>query len=245
MIYGIEHGGVLNSQAVLRIAVPSVCAREAIEGLTDVALIPVAEVPNLGDGGSVITDYCISADGDVDTVALLSNSPLRSVHTVYLDWHSRTSVQLVRVLSRELWGNFNKIKWVELDKSATSYESISSTLGQGEAIVAIGDKVFDIQHNFCFKTDLAAEWKRLTGLPFVFAVWVATNDRGRALEATLNEALKWGVNHIDEAIEHNIETLKVDRSRAYEYLTRHIRFELTPSGRRAMSLFWEKIITPG
>lgn len=240
MIYGIEHGGIV-PQAGLRIAVPSACADAAKAGATDIALVPVAEVPSIV-GGKIITDFCISASGAVDTVALLSNTPLRDIHTIYLDWHSRTSVQLVRILARELWGNYDRISWVEScqEQGLSVYDR---ALPQGHAVLAIGDKVFGVQGRYTFKTDLALEWQRLTGLPFVFAVWVAVTEQGVAYENTLNKALAWGVAHTDQAIRADKKGYDFDL--AHRYLTQNIQFNLTNSGRKAIELFWEKIITPG
>lgn len=240
MIFGIEHGGIV-PQAGLRIAVPSACADAAKARSTDIALVPVAEVPSIV-GGRIITDFCISASGAVDTVALLSNCPLREIHTIHLDWHSRTSVQLVRILARELWGCKERIEWVEssADQGLSVYER---PLPPGHAVLAIGDKVFQVQRRYTFKTDLALEWQRLTGLPFVFAVWVAVTDEGVAYEPTLNKALQWGVSHIDDAI--RADKKGYDFPLAHRYLTQNIQFRLTDAGRKAITLFWEKIITPG
>lgn len=240
MIYGIEHGGIV-PHGGLRIAVPSACADAAKAHQTDIALVPVAEVPSIV-GGRIITDFCISASGAVDTVALLSDTPLRDIHTIHLDWHSRTSVQLVRILASELWGNYDRIEWVEssADQGLSVYDR---ELPRGHAVLAIGDKVFGIQGRYLFKTDLALEWRRLTGLPFVFAVWVAVTDDGVAYEQTLNQALSWGVAHIDDAI--RADKKGYDFALSHRYLTQNIQFNLTDSGRKAIKLFWEKIITPG
>lgn len=229
MIYGIEQAAPEWLRAALSLAIPAECAQSLIDKRADVALVPVAEIPNI-EGAKIITDFCISAEGTVDTVALLSNSPLSEIHTIYLDNHSRTSVQLVRVLARELW----KIspQWID---------GIPSTVvGDGEAIVAIGDKVFDIQRSYTLKWDLAEEWMQLTGLPFVFAAWVARTPEGEAAEEELNRALEYGVTHISDSI-----TDKYDYDVAYKYLTQNIQFRLNDTKRAAIKLFWEKIITPG
>lgn len=245
----------------LTLQVPALCAADAIAGDTDIALIPVAAIPLIpgfsvhsttpAAGNSsvgrpqdfipqIITDYCIGAEGAVDTVVLLSDTPLADIRRVYLDSHSRTSVQLVRVLAREHWGIAPE--WID---SA----DCSGELRPGEAMVAIGDKVFALTaaHEYAWRYDLAQEWHDFTGgLPFVFAAWVACTPAGLSFAPKLNGALAYGVSHIAESIPGT-----VNRSRdfefepAYRYLTESIKFDLDDRKRTAMRLFWEKIITPG
>lgn len=245
----------------LTLRVPALCAADAIAGDTDIALIPVAAIPLIpgfsvhsttpAAGNSsvgrtqdfipqIITDYCIGAEGAVDTVVLLSDTPLADIRRVYLDSHSRTSVQLVRVLAREHWGIAPE--WID---SA----DCSGELRPGEAMVAIGDKVFALTaaHEYAWRYDLAQEWHDFTGgLPFVFAAWVACSPAGLSFAPKLNSALAYGVSHIAESIPGT-----VNRSRdfefepAYRYLTESIKFDLDDRKRTAMRLFWEKIITPG
>lgn len=228
MIYGIEHA-TPELRAALSLAVPALCAQSLIDQTADVALVPVAEIPHISNA-KIITDYCISAYGKVDTVALLSRVPLDQIKTIYLDAHSRTSVQLARILARELWNI--QPNWVE--------NIPTKELAETEAIVVIGDKVFDIQSNFSYKWDLAEQWQLLTGLPFVFAAWVSRTAVGDAIEQELNQALSYGCDHISESIPDHY-----DHEKAYKYLTENIQFRLNEPKRKAIKLFWEKIITPG
>lgn len=228
-IYGIEHAAPEWLRAALTLAIPSACADSLINRQADIALVPVAEIPKI-KCARIITDFCISADGYVDTVALLSNDTLENITTIYLDTHSRTSVMLARVLAHELW--HISPNWVN--------GIPENELKPGEAVVAIGDKVFEIQSRFSQKWDLAQQWKVLTGLPFVFAAWVARTDEGFRAEDELNRALEYGCNHIGESIPP-----RFDYHRSYEYLTHNIQFRLDDPKRESMRLFWEKIITPG
>lgn len=249
----------------LSLQVPSRCAAEAIARETDIALVPVAAIPlipgfSVSDHSidaaersaaaftpQIITDFCIGAEGAVETVVLLSDTPLAAVRRVYLDAHSRTSVLLVRVLAREHWGI--DPQWVDFADCATDFVEGDRRLEPGEAMVAIGDKVFTLKtaHTYAHCYDLAEEWRRFTdGLPFVFAAWVACSQEGLDFAPTLNRALDFGVKHIADSI-----TGTVNRSRnfdfptARDYLTHSIKFDLDARKRLAMRLFWEKIISPG
>lgn len=253
-IYGIERQvGTVSSgssaentapcgDVLLSLQIPSECVREACSGQTDIALIPAAAIPLLPETlpvREIITDYCIGAEGQVDSVALYSNSPLPEIHKIYLDHHSRTSVALARILAEDWWGIAPQ--WID----ASDVEKL--TLKPGEAFVAIGDKTFDINGSYTYKYDLAEEWAKLTGgMPFVFAAWVACSERGLAYAPTLNAALRYGTEHIAEAITGTQNRSRdFDFPKAYRYLTEHIRYNLDDAKRKAMALFWEKIITPG
>ena len=199
----------------------------------DVALVPIAVIPTLKNC-KIITKFCISAENEVRTVELLSNTPLNNISKIYLDAHSRTSVRLVRILAREKWGIEKKVIWIE--NLPINPENIQ----EGEAIVCIGDKVFELEGKFKYNIDLAKEWIELTGLPFVFAVWVAT-PKGMELEQELSEALEFGVKHTLEAV----AKYKPTHSRALTYLTHNIKYNLTDDKIEAMRLFWEKQKIPG
>ena len=88
-IYGIRHEG--NLRADLLLAPPADCYLNYAEGRADIALMPSAMVPTL-KSTSIITDYCIGANGKVRTVELFSNVPIQQVRRIFLDVHSRTSV---------------------------------------------------------------------------------------------------------------------------------------------------------
>lgn len=268
-----SHNGVTPETELLRagetidlaLRIPALCAADAIRGKTDIALVPVAAIP-LIPGFSVekamtaptehtsqpfapriITDYCIGAEGAVETVVLLSDTPLTEIQRIYLDSHSRTSVQLVRVLAHEHWHIHPQ--WVEASECASKAADGGTQLQPGEAMVAIGDKVFALKgnHDYAYCYDLAAEWSAMThGLPFAFAAWVACTPAGWEYAPILNDALTYGVNHIAESITQTVHRSRdFDFDNAYRYLTQSIKFRLDTPKRQAMRLFWEKIISPG
>ena len=99
-VYGLKHAD--NLRAELTLAPPADCARNYIEGKADIALLPAAVVPTLRDT-HIITDYCIGAVGAVRTVTVMSNHPITAVKRIWLDAHSRTSVQLCGYLAKNKW----------------------------------------------------------------------------------------------------------------------------------------------
>lgn len=227
-IYGIEHADV-DLDAVLLLSPPAGCADAIAKGEADIALIPVAEIPGI-QNIKVIGSHCIGAKDTVRTVVLLSDSPLEKIEKIYLDPHSRTSVSLVQVLAAELW--HIDVEWLPL----TDFADVKPQEGVGYTL--IGDKVFNFENKFRYNLDLAGEWNRLTGLPFVFAAWVARDGIPDETVDRLEKALDYGVSHISDAARQD---LRVDYETAVSYLTCNIDFKLDSLKRKAMELFWVKL----
>ncbi|MDR2895024.1 MAG: menaquinone biosynthesis protein [Alistipes sp.] len=236
-LYGIRHwaeepgAGLLLSPEQLLLSPPSGCTDAFDSRRADIALIPVGGLPRIKDSDfDIITSWCIGADGPVRTVVLMSNSPLKQIRRVWLDNHSNTSVALARTLAARYW----KIapEWVELD----DYSRLDSP-AEGDAFVLIGDKVFDHEGRFAHTVDLAEEWVKHTGLPFVFAVWVARKSVPVETIDALEGALTLGIERTYESI---LESEYADRPYAYEYLTRNIDHFFDEQKRRGLQKFWDE-----
>lgn len=225
-VYGIRHEGSLCAE--LLFAPPSENVRQFIEGKVDLALIPAAVAPILNNA-EIITDYCIGAVGAVRTVVIVSNTPIESVERIWLDAHSRTSVQLSGYLAKHRW----KIspQWLSMEDY-----SIMESPQQDDAFLIIGDKCFDYEGRFTYTYDLAEEWIAQTHLPFVFAVWVARKGLSYDVHDALERALTYGVEHTYEAI---LESEYAEREYAYEYLTCNIDFLFDSQKHKALKKFWD------
>ncbi len=224
-IYGIRHEG--NFRADLSLSTPADCVNSFIEGEADIALLSSAVVPSL-KGAEIITDYCIGASGAVRTVVVVGNTPISKVRRIWLDSHSRTSVQLVGWLAANRW----KIapEWLLLD----DYSLLDSPQ-EGDAFLLIGDKVFANEGRFAYSYDLAEEWKAQTHMPFAFAVWVGRKGLPYEIHDALQHALTFGIEHTYEAI---VESPYADRPYAYDYLTRNIDYVFNADKHRALEKFW-------
>lgn len=224
-IYGIRHEG--NFRADLSLSTPADCVKSFIEGEADIALLSSAVVPSL-KGAEIITDYCIGASGAVRTVVVVGNTPISKVRRIWLDSHSRTSVQLVGWLAANRW----KIapEWLLLDDY-----SLLDRPQEGDAFLLIGDKVFANEGRFAYSYDLAEEWKAQTHMPFAFAVWVGRKGLPYEIHDALQHALTFGIEHTYEAI---VESPYADRPYAYDYLTRNIDYVFNAEKHRALEKFW-------
>jgi len=225
-VFGIRESGLLQN-FTLELDVPSICAEKLKNGTVDIALVPVGALPGIRQF-HYISDHCIGAVGEVKTVLLLSNVPLEKINQVYLDYDSRTSVKLVKVLAKKYW----KIdpQW----KNLKSGEALSTV--DLESLVAIGDKTFGIRPNFPYVYDLAEAWINYTGLPFVFAAWVSRKklDDDRLLQFT--RALAWGVSHKGESLEYFRDKLPACDD-CLSYLENNISYDFDEKKKEGLSKF--------
>lgn len=210
----------------LILAHPAGCAEMFASEQVDVALIPVGALQGL-DRYRIVTDYCISCDGEVRTVCLFSDTPIENCSKIWLDDHSRTSFLLTQVIMEQYFGK-------NVEYHSGHVEDIIP--GVGEAILMIGDKVFGVEQSYKYKYDLGEIWKKWTGLPFVFAVWVASEQVDDERIDRLNKALEFGVSHLAQVIDRvNSESLDL-----LSYFSKNIFYQLDDRKMEALSLFQSK-----
>lgn len=229
-IYGLEHTAIIN-EIDLQLDIPSVCAAKLIENKVDIGLVPVAILPELDDY-TIISEYCIGADGEVGSVLLLSEVPIHEIKTILLDYQSRTSVELMQVLAGKHW-NIQPI-WQD------AKENYETQIGGTTAGVVIGDRTFTLKDKFNYCYDLAAEWKKLTSLPFVFACWVSNKKLPADFISRFNEALKEGLASKATVIaeSNNEYGTKVD---VKDYLENKLSYHLDEKKKQALDLFLKYI----
>lgn len=203
--------------------IPSECARKLRENQVDIGLVPVATIPEIPNA-NIISDYCISADGAVHSVFLFSSTPLDELQVIYLDRHSRSSNKLCQHLTEHYW-KIN-VEWREREIDIPMIQN-------GEAFVLIGDRTFDVLDNYDFRFDLSEEWKALTGMPFVFAAWVANKKIEPEFTRAFNAALHLGMEYLQDVVREN----KLNNFDVHDYLTRKIQYELTENKLDAIQTF--------
>ncbi len=135
---------------------PANIARMLMEGTIDVGLVPVAVIPHLKEH-YINTDYCIGCEGPVASVAVFSEVPMEKVEKVLLDYQSRTSVALAKVLLRKYWN----IEPELVDTKSDYRAQIKGTT----AGVVIGDRALEQRKVSTYMYDLGEAWIEITGLP--------------------------------------------------------------------------------
>ncbi|MDT8308116.1 MAG: menaquinone biosynthesis protein [Bacteroidales bacterium] len=224
-IYGLLNYRKLKDIIELKLLTPAKCAETWIQGETDIALLPVGAMQQ-SDMDHICCNYCLGATGKVKTVLLFSQRPIEELDTIFLDHESRTSVLLIKIIAQHF-------KHINLQ-----YRNYNPglPLRDNEGLMLIGDKTFGYVSDFTYQYDLAEEWHHHTGLPFIFAVWVAQKEVDKNIKKVIDEALGWGLTQIDKVVEHyNNDLLTKDELR--RYLTENISFTLTDKKLEGMQLF--------
>jgi chorismate dehydratase len=227
-LYGLQHSAILD-QIDLSLDIPSDCAQKLIDDKVDIGLIPVAATLSLPQW-EIVSTYCIGAIGAVNSVFIFSNCDIKNVKRVQLDPQSRSSNNLARVLLKNFW----KIQ-PELIIGAADY---SQSADNETAFVQIGDRTFGKANQYPFVYDLAEEWQKLTGLPFVFAAWIANKPIPANFIQEFDKALKLGLDHRKELLKELPQRPDFDLE---DYLMHRLDFNLTEDKKKALYLFLDYI----
>jgi len=225
-LYGLENSPV-RDEIEIKLDIPSKTATKMVSDSADVGLIPVGALTDLKDY-QIVSDYCIGAVGAVRTVVLASDVPLEEVETILLDYQSRSSVLLTRVLAYYFWKK--QFRW---ENTSGSFEK-KSIFGKKAAVV-IGDRVFKVEKKHPYIYDLSSEWMKFTGLPFVFAVWVTQKQLPARFLDLLNQAVAFGVESVPEV--EKAERLNYPGVDIFEYFTKNISYLLDEQKKAGMNHF--------
>jgi chorismate dehydratase len=229
--------------AELRFDLPSRLADSLAADRLDVALIPSVELFR-GDGYTVISDACVACRGPVLSVKLHFRVPPERVRTVALDEGSRTSAALTQILFAELVGT--SPRWEPLPIG----RSMDATMA--DAVLLIGDRAIQPTHgDFCEVWDLGERWCEWTGLPFVFAMWIARPGADAdEIAPALAAARDSGVRHLAEIAAAEAVALNLPADLAEGYLRDNVHFRLGAAERDGLLHFYElcvrhKIVSHG
>jgi chorismate dehydratase len=223
---------------------PSLCAAELLAGRADLGLIPIAALtPKL----AVVPGCTIASLDEVRSIQLVIKAPytLETVRTVAADTASRSSLAYAEILFRKFAGNHPDFIPAEADPIAM--------LQQADACILIGDPALlaletrekiEASVGRCAWLDIAQEWRRRTGLPWVAAVWAvrpeALSDRTVSpaqLVEDLQRSRDHGLAHIDELVDEWTPRIAIPASTIRQYLTRNIHYLLDGDCIRTVELF--------
>jgi len=235
LMWDFEHGEV--SEAFdIAYTVPSQCAASLQQGSADIGIIPAAaycSVPGL----VVIPDVAIASRRAVRSILLVSKVPLEKIVTVALDTSSMTSVALLKVLFAKFWGGARQYSPMVPD--------IDQMLLTHDAALLIGDPALQIDRSRYLSFDLAEEWIRFTGKPFVFAFWAVRQAAFKDtavpdLAATFQQSRDHGLQpeSIDRIAREWSKQLAITESSVREYLTDNIHYFLDADCLSGLRLFY-------
>jgi chorismate dehydratase len=228
LLYGMQDKTFLQKHELL-LDYPAHIADMLKLGTIDVGLVPVALLPQL-PGYFIVSDYGIASDYEAASVCLFSEVPVQQIETIYLDYQSRSSVALLKILMKEWWGIFPQL--VE----ATD-ESFRTKVQGSVAALVIGDRAFEQRRLSTYVYDLAGEWRAMTGLPFVFAVWASIKPMDAQWISHFNAANAAGLLLLDTIA----EIQKYSAFSLTQYYRHHIAYTLTSERKKGMEKFLEMV----
>jgi len=229
LLYGLVKSG-MTKKIDLQLDIPSECARKLESGEVDFGLVPAAVIPSLSSP-YIISDFCIGTVGTVATVCIYSDVPLEKVEKIYLDFHSRTSVQLTKILIKNFW----KLP-IEFIQATPGYiEKIGGTT----AGLIIGDRAMEFGKNFKYEYDLGEAWLDYTGLPFSFANWVSNKPLPEDFILEFNAALKSGIDFIPDLL--YIIPPPSNGFNLERYFTENISYDFNFEKKKALHRFLEEM----
>jgi chorismate dehydratase len=249
LMWDFEHGEA-GSDFEISYTLPSACARALQTGTADIGIIPAAafaQVPSL----MVLPGVAIASRAPVRSILLVSRVPAEKIRTVALDTSSLTSVALTKILFE---------KWLGSGRAFTSMEpDIEKMLAQHDAGLLIGDPALQIDRSRYLTLDLAEEWIRHTGKPFVFAFWAVREEalcgdsrprlsasRGDApvpepdLAAIFQQSRDHGLEpaNLDQIAREWAPRLALKESDVRAYLTENIYYHLDTACLEGLQLFY-------
>jgi chorismate dehydratase len=225
LLYGLRQPPFFDHIS-LSLDYPAAIAASLKGGKVDLGLVPVAmlkEVPDLQRVGS----HCIATDGEIASVCLFSSVPLDQIQTVLLDYQSRTSVALLRILMKHHWKL--PVKFTE-----TTGDGYRSQISGTTAGLIIGDRALAFRGSAAYCYDLGLAWREFTGLPFVFAAWLSAQPLPEDFLAIFNEANQQGLDRLPEVLA-GIETpIQYD---LMHYFTQNVVYHWRSEMQESLRLF--------
>lgn len=224
LLYGLERPPIQDRIELIG-AYPSRLADMLASEEIDVGLIPVASIPEL-PSYHIAGNYCIAAEGEIASVCLFSEVPMDRITRILLDYQSRSSVALLKWLMKEYWGVNPELVQAEDD-------SFRKQINGTTAGLVIGDRALEQRKQSTFIYDLGSEWRAITGLPFVFAVWVSKKPLPEDFIQEFDRANALGLDRLEEivaAADYQLYDLN-------KYYKLHLSYHLDERKRKGMDLF--------
>ncbi|HEU4565229.1 MAG TPA: menaquinone biosynthesis protein [Gemmatimonadaceae bacterium] len=233
-VYGAVDRGIIDLDATLVDGTPSRLNQRMAAGQLDVSVVSAIEYARYSERYLLLPDLAISCDGPVRSVLLFSSRPAEELggRPLLVSRSSMTSVALLELLFEHVWRcapHFIPGDAEIADIARFGEEEHDARLVIGDAALLLGARSRGDGHeadgvpDYPYVYDLGEEWKRWTGLPFVFAVWVAQRttpvDAALALHAKLIASRDWGLRHLDALAEQAARGTRIARERCAEYLS--------------------------
>lgn len=236
LMWDFEHGDAARDFDI-SYTLPSGCARSLAEGTADIGIIPAAAYTQIS-GLQILPDVAIASRRAVRSILLVSRIPVHQVRTVALDTSSMTSVALTKVLFE---------KWLGGGRTFFAMEpNLEQMLARCDAGLLIGDPALQVDRSRYHTLDLAEEWIRYTGKPFVFAFWAVRGEAlreaipGLDLAAVFRDSRDHGLErqNLEQIVQEWAPRLGLSEHGVREYLTDSIHYHLDAGCLEGLRLFY-------
>jgi predicted solute-binding protein len=229
-VWGLLHGEQREKYDV-SFAIPSECADRLANGRADIGIVPVVEAARLGL--TIIPGAGIASNGPVRSILLISKVPFGEIRTLAADTSSRTSVQLARVILAHRY---------DAEPVLIAHApNLDKMLAVADAALIIGDPALSIDPaSLAWRwLDLGDEWKRMTGLPMVFAVWAARPGVPESCYSAedFTESARYGMANLGRIVDEEHRKRGMTAELVREYLTRNVVFDFGDNERMGMRRF--------
>ena len=248
LVWGLDKGEAAKALRLER-SVPSECADALQSGTADLGIIPAIEYQRI-PGLMILPGVSVSSESRVESVLLICRGPVRKAKRVALDTSSRTSVALIRILFAR--------HWRQEPEYIDTPPDLEAMLSSANAALLIGDPALQFalrpkdspldrwaHEQNLHVYDLAEEWRRLTNLPFVFAIWTARTEKlpdpghRRELTRLFQQAREEGLNHLPEIAQKAGAELGLSGGKLERYLRHSIRYGLDERYCAGLELFFK------
>lgn len=256
LVWGFT-AGPLREKYDLSFTVPSQCAEDLRLGRADVAIIPAVEYQRI-PGLAILPDMAIASKNQVRSLLIVAKKPIEQVKSLALDSSSRSTQALTRILCAE--------QWHIAPEFAQSLPDLAEMLQQFDAALIIGDPALRISlgiekdswpgaagqtvcraatlgitsEEMLYVYDAVAEWRAMTGLPAVLAVWAVRRELATPeLTADFLASRDFGLAHVGEISYEAAQDLELPQRALESYLRNNIDFSLDAENRRGLELYFE------
>lgn len=236
LMWDFEHGET-GRQFDVSYTLPSACAHALADGTADIGIIPAAAYAQL-PGLQVLPEVAIASRRAVRSILLVSRVPVEKIRTVALDTSSMTSVALIKILFE---------KWLGGGRTFFPMApNVEKMLAAHEAALVIGDPALKVDRSRYLTLDLAEQWIRRTGKPFVFAFWairgVALREADPALDlaAIFRDSRDHGLqpSNLNQIAREWAPRLGLSEADIRAYLTENIHYQLDAGCLAGLQLFY-------
>ena len=215
----------------LAFTTPAMCADDVRQKKAHIGIIPSIEYHRI-ENAEIISGISIASKSEAKSVLLISKVPVEKIKTIAMDSSSRTSAALVRILMRKFYS-----RWIHVTQSLPRPVEM---LKRADAALIIGDPALAYDGQASHVYDLAAEWKKFTGLPFVFALWVGHAEvRLSRYRPDFEASRNYGLAHVDDIAAEYGPKLHMDPAAVKTYLTQNIDYSLDEENRKGLRLFFK------